>query len=64
MPIQVVYSGPGDLDITKRAALRAISPDVETVDLMHFFDEEEVHVENSGWAIKGSLGARRVKARC
>ncbi|KAG8986231.1 hypothetical protein FRB90_004145, partial [Tulasnella sp. 427] len=52
LPIHVVYASPGDLDIPKRAAFRSISPDVEAVDILHFFDEEEVGLENGGWAIK------------
>ncbi|KDE05033.1 hypothetical protein MVLG_04576 [Microbotryum lychnidis-dioicae p1A1 Lamole] len=52
LPILVAHSGQGDLTVEKRAALRSLSPDVETVDLLHIFDEKHVGLENSGWAIK------------
>ncbi|SCV68758.1 BQ2448_879 [Microbotryum intermedium] len=52
LPIIVAHSGQGDLTVEKRAALRSLSPDVETVDLLHIFDEKHVRLENSGWAIK------------
>ncbi|KAG9048643.1 hypothetical protein FS837_012352 [Tulasnella sp. UAMH 9824] len=52
LPIHVVYASPGDLDIPKRAAFRSIAPDVDAVDILHFFDEDEVGLETGGWAIK------------
>ncbi|KAI5479396.1 alpha-mannosyltransferase, glycosyltransferase family 71 protein [Pseudohyphozyma bogoriensis] len=52
LPIQVVHAGNDDLPPDRRAALRSIAPDVETVDVLHFFDEEYVGLQGGGWAIK------------
>lgn len=52
LPITIVYAGGGDLTVERRAALRAISPDVETIDLLNFFDEDHVGLEGGGWALK------------
>lgn len=52
LPITVVYAGGDDLTSDRRAALRSISPDVETVDILNFFDEDHVGLQGGGWAIK------------
>ncbi|KAL8277398.1 hypothetical protein RQP46_010238 [Phenoliferia psychrophenolica] len=52
LPIQVVYAGNSDLPPDRRAALRSISPDVETLDVLHFFNEDDVGLVGGGWAIK------------
>ncbi|GAA5835395.1 hypothetical protein JCM3766R1_004774 [Sporobolomyces carnicolor] len=52
LPIHVVYAGSDDLAPEKRAALRTISQDVETVDILNFFDEDLVGIHGGGWAIK------------
>ncbi|GAA6013259.1 hypothetical protein JCM11491_006333 [Sporobolomyces phaffii] len=52
LPIHVVYAGGDDLVPEKRAALRSIHPDVETVDILNFFDEDLVGIHGGGWAIK------------
>ncbi|KAK4057567.1 hypothetical protein OIO90_001212 [Microbotryomycetes sp. JL221] len=52
LPITVVHAGNNDLSIERRAALRSISPDVETFDILHFFDEDFVGLDGGGWAIK------------
>lgn len=52
LPIAVVFAGDEDLTEQRRAALRSISPDVETIDVMNFFDEDHVGLDNGGWAIK------------
>ncbi|CEQ38791.1 SPOSA6832_00239, partial [Sporobolomyces salmonicolor] len=52
LPIHVVHAGGDDLVPEKRAALRSIHPDVETVDILNFFDEEVVGIHGGGWAIK------------
>ncbi|GAA5870381.1 hypothetical protein JCM16303_001981 [Sporobolomyces ruberrimus] len=52
LPIHVVYAGADDLVPEKRAALRSIHPDVETVDILNFFDEDLVGIHGGGWAIK------------
>ncbi|GAA5934507.1 hypothetical protein JCM10213_002000 [Rhodosporidiobolus nylandii] len=52
LPIHVVYAGGDDLIPEKRAALRSISPDIDTVDILNFFDESYVGIHHGGWAIK------------
>ncbi|KAL8281161.1 hypothetical protein RQP46_006519 [Phenoliferia psychrophenolica] len=52
LPIQVVYAGNDDLPIDRRAALRSIYPDVETLDVLNYFDENLVGLKGGGWAIK------------
>lgn len=52
LPISIVHAGGGDLTVERRAALRAISPDVETIDILNFFDESLVGLDGGGWAIK------------
>jgi len=52
LPIHVVYAGGDDLVPEKRAALRSIHEDVETVDILNFFDEDLVGIYGGGWAIK------------
>ncbi|KAK4055200.1 hypothetical protein OIV83_000480 [Microbotryomycetes sp. JL201] len=52
LPITVVHAGNNDLSIERRAALKSISPDVETFDILHFFDEDHVGLDGGGWAIK------------
>lgn len=52
LPITIVHAGGNDLSIERRAALRSIHPDVETVDVLHFFDEKHVGIDGGGWAIK------------
>lgn len=52
LPITIVHAGGNDLTNERRAALRSISPDVETVDILHFFDEKQVGLDGGGWAIK------------
>lgn len=51
-PIHVVYAGNDDLVPEKRAALRSISPNVDTVDILNYFDEGLVGIHGGGWAIK------------
>ncbi|BGP21339.1 alpha-mannosyltransferase, glycosyltransferase family 71 protein [Rhodotorula toruloides] len=51
-PIHVVYAGNDDLVPEKRAALRSISPNIDTVDILNYFDEEVVGIHGGGWAIK------------
>jgi hypothetical protein len=51
-PIQVVYASDNDLPIEYRLALKGISEDVETFDVLHFFDEKMVGIEGIGWSIK------------
>lgn len=51
-PIHVVYAGNDDLVPEKRAALRSISPNIDTVDILNYFDEELVGIHGGGWAIK------------
>ncbi|KAK4701006.1 hypothetical protein P7C70_g5231, partial [Phenoliferia sp. Uapishka_3] len=52
LPIQVAYAGNDDLPSDRRAALRSIHPDVETLDVLNYFDEELVGLRGGGWAIK------------
>ncbi|GAA5922905.1 uncharacterized protein JCM15063_003461 [Sporobolomyces koalae] len=52
LPIHIVYAGGDDLFPEKRAALRSIHPDVETVDMLNFFDEDLVGIHGGGWAVK------------
>ncbi|KAM0793480.1 hypothetical protein ACM66B_000921 [Microbotryomycetes sp. NB124-2] len=52
LPITVVHAGNNDLSIERRAALKSISPDVETFDILHFFDEDHAGLDGGGWAIK------------
>ncbi|GAA5888867.1 hypothetical protein JCM6882_002883 [Rhodosporidiobolus microsporus] len=52
LPIHVVHAGGDDLIPEKRAALRSIHPDIETVDILNYFDESYVGIHHGGWAIK------------
>lgn len=52
LPIQIVYAGEDDLPANHRAALKSIHPQVETVDLLNFFDETLVGIKGGGWSIK------------
>ncbi|GAA5858776.1 hypothetical protein JCM8547_004983 [Rhodosporidiobolus lusitaniae] len=52
LPIHVVHAGGDDLVPEKRAALRSIHPDIQTVDILGWFDEEYVGIHGGGWAIK------------
>ncbi|GAA5988572.1 hypothetical protein JCM11641_004607 [Rhodosporidiobolus odoratus] len=52
LPIHVVHAGGDDLIPEKRAALRSIHPDIETVDILNHFDESYVGIHGGGWAIK------------
>lgn len=52
LPITVVYAGSGDLPGDRRSALKSIAPDVDTLDIMDYFDEEYVGLDGGGWAIK------------
>jgi len=53
LPITVVFAGEDDLTEQRRGALRSISPDIDTVNILDFFDEDHAGLDGGGWAIKG-----------
>lgn len=52
LPIEVMYAGDSDLPEQQRDALESVGPDIKTVDILGFFDEESVGLLGGGWAIK------------
>ncbi|KDE03326.1 mannosyl transferase [Microbotryum lychnidis-dioicae p1A1 Lamole] len=52
LPILIVHAGPDDLSPKNRQTLKSLSPDVDVLDLLHFFSEDHVGLLNGGWAIK------------
>ena len=52
LPIEIAYAGPDDLSITSRRALGGVDEDLTFVDLLGFYDEPLVGLENSGYAMK------------
>ena len=52
LPIEVAYAGDGDLPETKREELKALAPNIQTLDLLEYYDESIAGLKASGWAMK------------
>jgi len=52
LPIQIAYGGDSDLSFSDRVAITDIGPDIETLNVRDYFDEEIAGLHNGGWAMK------------
>ena len=52
MPIQVAYAGDEDLSFHDRRVLTDLGPDIETLDLLHYFDNGMSGLVGGSWAMK------------
>ncbi len=52
LPIQIAYGGDSDLSFSDRVAITDLGPDIETLNVRDYFDEEIAGLHNGGWAMK------------
>ncbi|KAI9819668.1 MAG: hypothetical protein M1832_003902 [Thelocarpon impressellum] len=52
LPIQIAYSGEGDLSPQKRQALVGLASQIETIDLLDVFPDERLNLKTAGWGQK------------
>lgn len=52
LPIQVAYAGDEDLSFHDRRILTDLGPDIETLDLLHYFDNGMSGLVGGSWAMK------------
>ena len=52
LPIQIAYSGDGDLSPAHREALVSLGAGIDTLDLLDFFQDERVNLRQAGWGQK------------
>lgn len=52
LPIEIAYSGEADLPFVNRAALKALDNNIETVNLLDYFDDNIAGLQNGGFAQK------------
>ena len=64
LPIEVAYAGDDDLPASKREELKALSTNIQTLDLLGFYDESVAGLKAGGWAMKpfAALASRFEKA--
>ena len=52
LPIQIAYSGEADLPFEKRAALKALDNNIQTLNLLDYFDDHIAGLQDGGFAQK------------
>ncbi|KAG6999288.1 hypothetical protein G7Y79_00036g072440 [Physcia stellaris] len=52
LPIQVAYAGDEDLSFHDRRVFTDLGPDIETMDLLHYFDNGMSGLVGGSWAMK------------
>ena len=52
LPIEVFYAGDDDLPAARRLDLKALGSNIETVDLLEYFDEAVAGLRRGGYAMK------------
>ena len=52
LPIEIAYSGEADLPFEHRAALKALDNNIETLNLLDYFDDSIAGLQNGGFAQK------------
>lgn len=52
LPIQIAYGGDSDLSFSDRVAITDLGPDIETLNVRDYFDEDVAGLHDGGWAMK------------
>ena len=52
LPIEIAYSGEADLPFVNRAALKALDNNIETLNLLDYFDDHIAGLQDGGFAQK------------